>query len=137
MHENLPLNELRKLWAQHWSLSPHKGIGRVMLTRSLEYKIMEQKTGGLSPEHKAKLDGLIKQYKRNSNCFDKDQNLLKPGMRLVRSFKGRKHSVLVNNYGFEYNDKIYSSLSQIASDITGSRWNGWVFFGLKKVERIL
>lgn len=47
--------------------------------------------------------------------------------------EGRKHSVLVKAEGFEYQGQIYSSLSKIANDITGKRWNGWVFFGLKKV----
>ena len=55
----------------------------------------------------------------------------KPGTRLVRMHEGRKHSVLVKAEGFEYQGRVYSSLSKIANEITGKHWNGWVFFGLK------
>jgi len=57
---------------------------------------------------------------------------LKPGTRLERIYKGKAHNVLVTESGFEYQDQLYKSLSKIANDITGKRWNGWVFFGLKK-----
>jgi hypothetical protein len=50
----------------------------------------------------------------------------------VRVYNGRKHNVLVKADGFEYQDQTYGSLSKIANDITGKRWNGWVFFGIKK-----
>lgn len=133
MHENLPLQELRKLWMQHWSLSPHKGIGRSMMAKSIEHKINEKNGGGFTPEQQIRLDPLIRQYKRNPKCFKGAHAPLKPGTRLMRTFKGKRHSVLVKSSGFEYNKKSYSSLSHIASEITGSRWNGWVFFGLKKV----
>jgi hypothetical protein len=99
-----------------------------MLERSLAYKIQ----GGLNPEQDARLDQLIKEYKRNPACFDERAGALKPGTRLVRTYNNKKHSVLVKADGFEYQDQIYSSLSKVANDITGKRWNGWVFFGLKK-----
>ena len=134
MYENLPLQELRKLWAQHWSLSPHKGIGRSMMAKSIKYKISEQNGSGFTPEQQARLGPLMRQYKRNPKCFEGAHVPLKPGTRLMRTFKGKRHSVLVKSSGFEYNKKTYSSLSHIASEITGSRWNGWVFFGLKKKE---
>ncbi len=79
-----------------------------------------------------RLEQLIKQYKRSPACFD-NNGPLKPGTRLVRMHEGTKHHVLVKAEGFEYQGRIYGSLSKIANDITGKRWNGWVFFGLKKV----
>ncbi|NCC53795.1 MAG: DUF2924 domain-containing protein [Spartobacteria bacterium] len=51
--------------------------------------------------------------------------------RLVRMHEGKKHSVLVLADGFEYGGQVYSSLTKITNDITGKRWNGWVFFGLR------
>jgi hypothetical protein len=53
-------------------------------------------------------------------------------MRLVRTWKGKKYGVTVTQNGFEYEGKSYTSLSHIANTITSSRWNGWLFFGLKK-----
>jgi hypothetical protein len=130
--EKLPLNELRQMWARAWGREPHARIGRTMLEKSLEYKIREREGRGLMPEQQARLEQLIKQYKRNPACFD-GNGPLKPGTRLVRMHNGKKHSVLVKADGFEYAGQTYSSLSKIANDITGKRWNGWVFFGLKKV----
>jgi hypothetical protein len=128
----LPLNELRQMWAQAWSQEPHMRIGRTMLEKSLEYKIREREGGGPSPEQQPRLKQLVREYKRNPISFD-GNGPLKPGTRLMRMHNGKKYTVLVKIDGFEYNDQTYSSLSKIANDITGKRWNGWVFFGLKKV----
>ena len=129
----LPLNELRQMWARAWGWEPHARIGRTMLEKSLEYKTREREGCGLTAGHRARLEQLVKQYKRNPAYFDDNGGLLKPGTRLVRMHNGKKHSVLVKADGFEYGGQTYSSLSKIANDITGKRWNGWVFFGLKKV----
>lgn len=99
-----------------------------MLERSLAYKLQAE----LSPEQQTQLNQLIKEYRRNPACFDERVGALKPGTRLVRVYNGIKHNVLVKSDGFEYLDQTYSSLSKIANYITGKRWNGWVFFGLKK-----
>ena len=53
------------------------------------------------------------------------------GTRLVREWQGAEHSVTVRDDGYEYQGRPYKSLSAIARLITGTRWNGWVFFGLK------
>lgn len=126
--QKLLINELRQRWAEAWGRQPHLRVGRVMLEKSLSYKLQ----GGLSPKQQIRLDQLIKEYKRNPACFDERVGALKPGTRLVRIYNGTKHNVLVKADGFEYQDQTYSSLSKIANDITGKRWNGWVFFGLKK-----
>lgn len=129
----LPLNELRQIWARAWGREPHARIGRTMLEKSLEYKTWEREGRGLTPEQQARLKQLVKQYRRNPACFD-SSGPLKPGTRLVRMHEGKKHNVLVKVEGFEYKGRTYSSLSKIANEITGKRWNGWVFFGLKKVS---
>ena len=53
------------------------------------------------------------------------------GTRLIREFQGVEHTVTVLQDGYEYQGRPYQSLSAIARAITGTRWNGWVFFGLK------
>ncbi len=126
MHE-LSINELRQRWAEAWGRQPHVRVGRVMLEKSLAYKLQ----GALSSGQQIRLDQLIKEYKRNPACFDDRVGALKPGTRLVRTYNNKKHSVLVKVDGFEYQDQTYNSLSKIANDITGKRWNGWVFFGIK------
>ena len=127
MQEKLELSELRKRWEEVWGIQPHKGIGRTMLEKSLNYK----SKGGLTPEQQTRLEQLIKQYKRNPRSFDEECAALKPGTRLIRNWKGKRHAVTVKADGFEHEGRTYPSLSQIANHITGSRWNGRVFFGLK------
>ena len=128
---SLSLIELKEHWSSAWNLSPPARIGRQMLERSLVYKILEQKGYGLTPDQKQRLNKLVTAYKRNLDYFDQGRATLKSGMRLIRNWKGSRHVVTVTVGGFEYQDQSYSSLSQIANDITGSRWNGWVFFGVK------
>jgi hypothetical protein len=56
------------------------------------------------------------------------------GTRLIREWQGVEHAVTVRDDGYEYQGKPYKSLSSIARAITGTRWNGWVFFGLKNTR---
>nr|NIM18730.1 DUF2924 domain-containing protein [Candidatus Latescibacterota bacterium]NIM64471.1 DUF2924 domain-containing protein [Candidatus Latescibacterota bacterium]NIO00624.1 DUF2924 domain-containing protein [Candidatus Latescibacterota bacterium]NIO27025.1 DUF2924 domain-containing protein [Candidatus Latescibacterota bacterium]NIO54550.1 DUF2924 domain-containing protein [Candidatus Latescibacterota bacterium] len=55
-----------------------------------------------------------------------------PGTILTREYRGEVHQVIVLEKGFEYDGKVYRSLSGIARAITGTQWNGYLFFGLKK-----
>ena len=128
MQDKLSLPELRQRWEKVWGKVPHKGIGRTMLEKSLIFKTQNT----LTPDQQSRLNQLTKQYKRNPKCFDEECSTLKPGTRLVRNWKGKRHSILTKSNGFEYQDQHYTSLTQIANNITGSRWNGRAFFGLKK-----
>jgi len=128
----LSLSELRQKWAEYWGMEPHARIGRKMLEKSLAYKMRQARGDGLTAEQQKRLDNLVAAYKRNPKFFDEGLSGLKPGVRLVKPYNGTHHSVLVKTDGFEYREKIFGSLSEIAFTITGTRWNGWVFFGLKK-----
>ena len=130
-HKRLSLNELRKMWEGVWGMPPNARIGRTMLEKSLQYKILEKNGQGLSSKELAELNKLIKVYKRHPQRFGNSSNDLKEGTRLVRTWKGVKHEVTVYGAEFRYRGIIYGSLSKIANDITGKSWNGLVFFGLK------
>ncbi len=60
----------------------------------------------------------------------RDHRLPKPGTLLMRRSRGREILVKVLDEGFEYQGRRYRSLSVIAREVTGTRWNGWLFFGL-------
>jgi hypothetical protein len=64
------------------------------------------------------------------------QPKFKPGTRLIREWQGQTHEVTVLEEGFRWKDKTYRSLSAIARAITGTRWNGHVFFGLKSRQTL-
>jgi hypothetical protein len=63
---------------------------------------------------------------------DHDSRLPMPGSVLIKKHKNRTIIVKVLNVGFEYDGHRFSSLSAIANEITGTKWNGFVFFGLAK-----
>lgn len=94
-------------------------------------KEWEDKYGGLSPEIQRKIDRLVVQYEK-SLCIEKNDSSLKisDGTKLIREFKGQRHAVTVISSGYEYNGQSYKSLSAIANEITGTRWNGKKFFGV-------
>lgn len=125
--QSLTLEELRNQWKNAWGMKPHERVGRVMLEKSLIYKLQEN----LTTQQQDMLNKWVKQYSSNPKCFDKRSDIFKPGTQLVRIYNGEKHIVTVRNNSFEYGEKIYSSLSKIANIITGSKWNGYVFFGIK------
>ena len=128
----LSTTELRQKWAECWGIQPHRYIRREMLEKSLIFKMREMAGAGLNHHQQAQLGRLVQAYKKNPNCFDETRVNLKPGTRLSRMWNGKKYSVMTLADGFEYNNQEYTSLSEIATQITGTRWNGWVFFGLKK-----
>jgi hypothetical protein len=131
----LPMAELRHQWAEYWGIKPHWRIGRQMLEKSLSFKQREARGEGMTLEQRKRLDNLVAQYKRDSKTFDQGPAGLKPGTKLVRAHAGEKHTVLVKTDGFEYHKKNYASLSEVAFVITGTRWNGWIFFGVKRRPR--
>lgn len=131
----LSLLDLRCKWAELWGIEPHRYIRREMLEKSLEFKQRQLRGEGLTTEQRKRLDNLVAQYKRNPEHFDQvNMSAIKPGTRLVRVWKGKRYNVIIRANGYEFDGQIYSSLSQIASNITGTRWNGWVFFGLKEKD---
>ncbi|MGD0000083.1 MAG: DUF2924 domain-containing protein [Bryobacteraceae bacterium] len=63
-----------------------------------------------------------------------DARLPLAGSLLMKDYKGRTILVRVRDHGFEYDGRKFTSLSAVAQDITGTKWNGWTFFGLAKKE---
>lgn len=94
-------------------------------------KTWEEQYGSLSPEIQRKIDKLVEHYDKTQRV-EKENKILSiiDGTKLVREFKGKRYSVTVVPTGFEYNGKKYKSLSAIANEITGTRWNGKKFFGV-------
>ena len=100
--------------------------------RASGYRIQELVYGGLKPETVERLAALAGQVdgkapRRARSAQDRPI----AGTRLIREWQGVEHSVTVRDDGYEYQGRPYKSLSAIARSITGTRWNGWTFFGLK------
>ena len=93
--------------------------------------------GGLPTQVQKQIDKLVEQYAKTKSLNPKDTKKLQKfgvtaGTRFIREFRGQKYEVTALDKGFSYNGNIYKSLSAIANEITGTRWNGKKFFGVAK-----
>jgi hypothetical protein len=123
---------LKQQWRALFGKEP-PAFNRAYLQSRLAYRIQELAYGGLKPETRARLEALGEQLDGGNVVLRRiraDSRPL-PGTRLVREYAGVQHVVTVRADDFEYEGRRYASLSAIARHITGTRWNGWTFFGLK------
>jgi hypothetical protein len=126
----MPIVELRALWRAKLKSAPPAAFGPDLLRRSIAYKIQENAYGGLDRPTARLLNQLIAQYAKAPGKIALPR-LIKPGAILVREWKGTSHRVTVAEVGFVYQERPYDNLSEIARLITGTRWNGPRFFGLR------
>lgn len=130
------IGELKKQWRDLFGSEPPP-FNRRYLESRLAYRVQELAYGGLKPDTVKRLEDLGEQLDGGNIGLRSVRADLKPiaGTRLVREWQGVEHTVTVTLNGFEWQGRPYQSLSAIARAITGSRWNGWVFFGLKNKRR--
>jgi hypothetical protein len=105
-------------------------IGPDLLRRGIAYRLQEQGQGSLTSSTRREIERLVKRLGNGDGALTSGTPSLKPGTRLVRSWRGKMHQVLVLEEGFEFDGRRYGSLTQIAGDITGAHWSGPRFFGL-------
>jgi Protein of unknown function (DUF2924) len=129
-----PVGDLKQKWRDLFEREPPP-YNRRFLENRLAYRIQELAYGGLSQETLERLDALAdeldgKKPKRRSPI----ENRPIAGTRLIREWRGVEHCVTVRHEDFEYQGRPYKSLSAIARHITGTQWNGLVFFGMKNTR---
>jgi hypothetical protein len=125
--------ELRDLWTRYFD-SEAPGYNRRFLESRIAYRIQELALGTLSRPTVARLEALGEELDGGKKAVREVsvRGRLVTGTQIVREYQGVEHRVTVLEDGFEYAGKPYRSLSAIARTITGTRWNGLVFFGLKR-----
>ena len=126
-----PIVELRKRYRDLFRVELPKAFGPDLLRRSIAHRIQERAYGGLSREHQRGLDQLVKAAAAKPNGRLEIPRRIKPGSELVRTWNRRTYRVRVLEKGFAYDGKTFAGLSEIATLITGTRWNGPRFFGLR------
>ncbi len=122
---------LRAEWRRLYRSHPPLHIRRDLLVLAIAWKLQEKVHGGLTAAQKRKLVGIAEDLRKNGDLSGSVTIRMKPGLRLVREWRGETHTVLVLEDGFEWNGERRRSLSAIAREITGTRWSGPLFFGLK------
>ena len=128
--QSMPIIELRARWRAKFKSEPPKAFGPDLLRRSIAYKLQEEAYGGLDRATARLLKQLMAQYSKAPGKIVMPRRIM-PGAVLVRKWKGQAYRVTVLEDGFAYEGKPYESLSEIARLITGTRWNGPRFFGLR------
>lgn len=144
--EALDRAELGERWTAVVNRPPPKSASRVFLLRALSYELQSKHAPSLSKADQKVLQDALREQGAGSasaRCSaeaapktsrSKLRMALVPGSRLVREWNGRPYTVSVIEEGFVYKDKVWSSLSAIAKDITGAHWSGPRFFGLNKTS---
>jgi hypothetical protein len=123
---------LKQQWRELFGQEPPP-YNRRFLESRLAYRIQELAYGGLKKETIERLVALGEQLDGGNITVRRTRVDDRPiaGTRLIREWQGVEHCVTVLHDGYDYGGRPYKSLSAVARAITGTRWNGWVFFGLK------
>ncbi len=139
----LDLNGLRSRWLSEFQRPPAKHLPRHLLFAIIAYRIQATRLGDLDHATMQLLDRTAPMEKGTATSarlvsFDQKRATLTPGTLLVREWDRRSQRVMVMADGFAWNGKTYDSLSKVAFAITGTKWNGPRFFGLRdKVDRLV
>jgi hypothetical protein len=128
----LDVHALRARWQTLFRRKPPLHLPRHLLFRVLAYKVQADQLGDLDAESRRLLDGSAPET-AGKRAIDRTRttHALKSGTKLSREWDGKVWRVSVLENGFEWNGKTYPSLTKIAFEITGTRWNGPRFFGLR------
>lgn len=126
----MTLPQLRTEWLRVYR-TPTPAIGKRLLALAIAHRLQEKTMGRLAGEYARELSRLAAKLEKHGTLEVDAAAKLKVGSRLVRDWHGTPHQVLIRDGGFVYRDRVYGSLSQIAQEITGAKWSGPRFFGLK------
>jgi hypothetical protein len=138
----LDLKGLRSRWQSVLQKPAPDHLTRHLLFAVIAYRLQADRFGDLAHETRQVLDRTVAQEAgpvtsaRLAN-FDQKRTELSPGTVLVREWDQRSQRVMVTDDGFAWNGRTYDSLSKVAFAITGTKWNGPRFFGLRdKQDRL-
>src|SRR5262247_1113949 len=128
---DLDVGALRTRWHTVLGRRPPPHLPRHLLFRILAYRLQADLLGDLDPESQRLLDRSESPEKAGQRAVARRSVAVRPGTVLGREWNGQMQRVTVVEKGFAWRGKTYPSLSKIALAITGTRWNGPRFFGLR------
>src|ERR1700716_3338045 len=129
---NLSLLELRNRWKTLFGHPAPKSLRRNFLARAVAYQMQVDTHGGLSVATKRRLREIANAVRTGDANAMLGSRRIKPGTQMIRQWQSTTHTVTALAEGFEWNGRTYKSLSAVANAITGTNWNGFAFFGIKR-----
>jgi hypothetical protein len=128
----LSVKHLKDRWRSVYGTEPPRRVSRELLTRALAYRLQERALGGLKRATRRLLERIGEDRSSSQLMRVAAHRKTAPGTVLVREWQGTSHRVSVLDDGVIYRGRRYQSLSEVARVITGTRWSGPLFFGLKQ-----
>ena len=141
--KNKSLLELKARYKELYGSETAPSSNKVYLWRKIAYKLQEIEHGGLADQAQGKIEEFTQKYdpvnnktlrpgknSDNNGKLSRDKRLPIPGTIITKEYKGTSLEVKILEKGFEYNNKLYRSLTAIAKEVTSAHWNGYLFFGL-------
>jgi hypothetical protein len=125
------IGELKQQWRALYNSEPPHRVSRELLIRAVAYRIQEEAFGGLGPSTRRLLERLAGDARCGRPLKVGPAAPASAGTVLMRDWQGTTHEVRVLDRGVLYRRRRYRSLSEVARLITGSRWSGPLFFGLR------
>lgn len=124
------LAALQAEWQKYFKTPPPRTASREFLTKNISWQKQAKEEGvNLSKFYKT-MEAALARYEVGKR--DKPELIVKSGTKFIRQWHGKAHEVEAAGSSFIYNGGSYKSLSAIARKITGTQWNGKLFFGVKK-----
>jgi hypothetical protein len=121
---------LKERWRILYGTEPPPRISEDLLRRAIAYRLQEHTFGGLKPSTRRLLQRIAEDARPRSSSAT-SRRKLSAGAVLIREWQGTSHQVTVLEDGVLFRGKRHRSLSEVARKITGNRWSGPLFFGLK------
>ena len=128
---DLSVNELKDRWRSVYGTEPPPRSSRKLLVSAIAYRMQERAFGGLKPPLRRLLERVCEDACERRTLRTRPVTRASAGTVLIRDWQGKSHQVTVLDRGVTYRKKNYRSLSQVARVITGCRWSGPLFFGLR------
>ncbi|THD81646.1 MAG: DUF2924 domain-containing protein [Phenylobacterium sp.] len=133
--DGLTVAELRDAWVSRLGDAPPALRTRELLSLALAYRLQARAAGDLPAASRRRMAELARRFTADRAFTPTPGPVLKPGSSIIKDWRGVRHEVRVLEDGFSYQGERFGSLSEVARRITGTKWNGHVFFGLKARSR--
>lgn len=124
------LELLKNEWQKYFKTPPPAKSSREFLSKNISWQKQAKEQGLNLKRFDRMMSAALAQQETGKKV--KPELIVRPGTKFIRQWQGKGHEVESTGSAFLYNGESYKSLSAIARKITGTQWNGKVFFGVKK-----